>query len=102
MNIEDKNQVDHIDHNTLNNRKYNFRIVNIMQNSMHKKTKNKNNTSGYRNVSWIKSDQVYRVQLQINGKNTKLKDFPFDKLEEAGQYAKEMREKYYGEFAGGE
>ena len=26
--------------------------------------------------------------------------FPEDKLEEAGKFAEQMREKYYGEFAG--
>ena len=32
--------------------------------------------------------------------NVKLKDFPYDKLDEAGEYAEKMRQKYYGEYAG--
>jgi hypothetical protein len=51
---------------------------------------------GYRNVSLIKGKWV--VQLQIDGKNTKLGSF--DDVHEAGKFAEEMRQKYYGEFAG--
>jgi len=40
------------------------------------------------------------VQIQVNGKNTRLKNFPEDQVDEAGKYAEEMREKYYGNFKG--
>jgi hypothetical protein len=40
------------------------------------------------------------VQLQVNGKNTHLGRFKKDQLEEAGKFAEEMRQKYYGVFAG--
>jgi hypothetical protein len=40
------------------------------------------------------------VQLQIDGKNTCLKRFKENELEEAGKFAEEMRNKYYGEYAG--
>jgi hypothetical protein len=40
------------------------------------------------------------VQLQINGKNTILGKFPYEQLEEAGAFAEQMRQKYYGEYAG--
>ena len=36
----------------------------------------------------------------MNGKNKRLGSFPYDKLDEAGAFAAEMREKYYGDFAG--
>jgi hypothetical protein len=35
----------------------------------------------------------------VNNKNTYLKRFKKNQLKEAGKYAKEMREIYYGEFA---
>lgn len=40
------------------------------------------------------------MQLQINKKNTVLGKFDYEDLDKAGQFAEEMRQKYYGEFAG--
>ena len=91
--------VDHIDHDTFNNRKENLRIITNQENSVYRKSKNSNNKSGFRNVSWDGSG--WSVQLQVEGKNTTLKRFKKNQLEEAGAYAEEMRQKYYGEFAGG-
>lgn len=93
--------VDHIEHklhSTLDNRKSNLRITDNVQNNQNKNGKHKNNKSGFRNVS--KRDKWWVVQLQIKGKNTVLEKFPLDKLEEAGEYAEKMREKYYGEYKG--
>ena len=97
MNAEGKT-VDHMDNDTFNNRKSNLRISTNSDNLKNRKSKNKNNTSGYRNVSWSKSENKWLVQLQINKKNTVLGKF--DNVHEAGEFAAEMREKYYGEFAG--
>lgn len=90
--------VDHINSNTLDNRKSNLRVVLDCNNSMNRKSKNKNNKSGYRNVSWNKRLNKWIVQMQINKKNTMLGKF--DNVHEAGKFAEEMRKKYYGEFAG--
>lgn len=91
--------VDHKNHNTLDNRKENLRVTNVTENCMNRKL-SKANKSGYRNVSWSKRENAWIVQLQVNGKNTVLGTFAESQLEEAGQFAKQMREKYYGEFAG--
>lgn len=99
MNANGKD-VDHENHDTLDNRKINLRTVLESDNSKNRKGKNKNNTSGYRNVSWDKKHKKWIVQLQINKKNKVLGKF--DDVHEAGKFAKEMREKYYGEFAGKE
>lgn len=88
--------VDHENNDTLDNRKSNLRVVVESNNSKNRKGRNKNNKSGYRNVSLIKGKWV--VQLQIDGKNKKLGSF--DDVHEAGKFAEEMRQKYYGEFAG--
>lgn len=90
--------VDHINNDTFDNRKSNLRITADTDNSKNRKGKNKNNTSGYRNVSWSKQDQKWIVQLQIEKKNKVLGRF--DDVHEAGKFAEEMRQKYYGEFAG--
>lgn len=90
--------IDHKNHNTLDNRKDNLRKVESSANSKNRKGKNLNNKSGYRNV--CKRGDSWIVQLQVNGKNTHLKSFPLEQLEEAGVYAAEMREKYYGKFKG--
>ena len=89
-------KVDHINHDTLNNRMNNFRVTDNSSNSRNRKGKNSNNKSGYRNVCWIYNKWV--VQLMIDGKNTTLGKF--DDVHEAGLFAEEMRKKYYGEYAG--
>jgi len=88
--------IDHKNFDTLDNRKYNLRITTTSKNTKHRKTKNSNNTSGYRNVCCFNNQ--YIVQLQINGRNRVFGKF--NNVEEAGALAKKMRQKYYGEFAG--
>ena len=92
--------IDHINHDSKDNRKINLRKIEQDNNLKNRKSKNSNNKSGFRNVSWHKKDNKWVVQLQIKGKNKILKRFPLDQLEEAGAYAEEMRQLHYGEFAG--
>lgn len=89
--------IDHKNRNTLDDRMENFRHTSIRNNTRNRKGKNSNNTSGHRNVSWIGG--CWRVQLQISGKNHMFKE-KFTDVDEAGTFAEEMRQKYYGEFAG--
>lgn len=100
MNSENENEwIDHINHKPRDNRKENLRPISISDNSRNRKTRNRNNKSGYRNVSW----DGYRwiVQLQVDGKNKVLGRFEKDQLEEAGKFAEQKRKELYGEFAGG-
>jgi len=60
-------KIDHIDNDTYNNTKENLRKSNNASNSKNRSRKNSNNTSGYRNVSFIGG--YWRIQLQVNGKN---------------------------------
>ena len=94
------NVVDHINNDTLDNRKSNLRIIPDANNSTNRKGRNKNNKSGYRNVSWNKDENRWVVQLQVNGKNSVLAKFPENQLEEAGKFAELLRQEYYGEYAG--
>lgn len=92
------NHVDHINHNPRDNRKENLRVILPNENLRNREGKNSNNKSGYRNVSWDGSAWV--VQLQVNGQNKCLGRFKSDELELAAKFAEEMRNKYYGVYAG--
>lgn len=94
--FENNEYVNHKSHNTLDNRKQNLEVLSNKDNTTDRIKPNKNNTSGYRNVCWIEKQQVWRVQLQIDGRNTKLGDFLPNELHEAGEFARRMRIKYYG------
>jgi hypothetical protein len=85
--------VDHVNHNALNNRKYNLKITTNEINVKNRKGANKNTSTGYRNVSLIGATGMYRVQLQVNRKRVCFGDYS-DVLK-AASVAKEMREKYY-------
>jgi hypothetical protein len=71
----------------------------MSQNNKHRKGLNQNNSSGERNVSWIKKSNKYFVQFQIEGKNVVYGKFEKDKLNEAIQFARELRNKLYKEYA---
>jgi hypothetical protein len=60
---DDKRQADHIDHNTLDNRITNLRIVTIQQNSFNR------NPAGY---SWHKASKKYRARIKLNDKEIHL------------------------------
>lgn len=92
--------VDHINHNSLDNRKENLRIVNKHQNARNRKSKNRNNKTGYRNVMFLKRNKKrpYIVQMMIDGENKRIGAFA--DVHEAGKFAEKMRYVYYGEFAG--
>ena len=68
------------------------------ENLRNREGRNKNNHSGYRNVSW--NGNGWSVQLQVDGKTKCIKRFKKNELEEAGKYAEQMRQELYGEFAG--
>lgn len=86
--------VDHLNYNTLDNRKKNLRVVSLFDNNQNKEDRpNRNSTTGVRNVSYDKIYNKYIVQFQIDGKNTQMGRF--NTLEEAKEYADKYRPKYY-------
>jgi hypothetical protein len=95
--LPNNKHVDHINNDILDNRISNLRSATNSKNNQNRKSKNKNNKSGYRNVCWING--YWRVQLQIECKNHLFPE-KFSDVHEAGKFAKEMRIKYYGDFAG--
>lgn len=93
--------VDHINaKNTLDNRKSNLRRTDNLHNTKNRKSKNKNNKSGYRNVFWNSKDKRWFVTLQIDGKQKCFGRFKYEDVDKAGALAEEVRKKYYKEFAG--
>ena len=92
--------VDHKNNDSLDNRKSNLRIVCTNDNLKNRKSKNKNNTSGYRNVYWDSRREMWVVQLFVDGKNKVFGRFPQCDVDKAGDLAEELRRKYYGDFAG--
>jgi len=60
-------QVDHKNHNGLDNRKINLRLVTKTQNQFNS-VKQVNNTSGYKGVSWDKNRNKWSSAIMIEGK----------------------------------
>jgi len=96
LNYFEKSGIDHINGDTLDNRKSNLRISDKRQNHQNRKSKNANNKTGYRNVCFIKGKYV--VTLQIDGKQKTLGRF--DDVDKAGAFAEEMRQDHYKDWAG--
>lgn len=80
--------VDHINHNTLDNRLENLRKLNNSDNTYHRKSANKNSSTGVRNVN-LSSDGKYVVQFCKQGKRIRLGRF--NSLDEAKKVANDFR-----------
>lgn len=63
--------VDHIDHNTLDNRNQNLRLCNFKDNSRNQR-KPKSNTSGFKGVSWHKATNKWRSTITKDNKSIHL------------------------------
>lgn len=81
--------VDHINHNTLDNRKCNLIDTTAQKNLLNRNKANKNNKTGVRNVSYNKVEKRYVVQFQIDRKNVTFGRFK--NLEDAARCAEENR-----------
>ena len=98
LDYDNKHRADHINHDGLDNRRNNLRIVDTYKNNMNRQCRNSNNNSGYRNVFWNKWHQRWTVTLSNQYKRIYIGEYV--ELQDAVEAAKEAREKYYGKFAG--
>ena len=87
---------DHINGNTLDNRRSNLRNCTHQQN-MWNKPKSKANNSGYKGVFYLKSSKMYRATITINGKTIYLGTFYY--IKQAANAYNLAAKKYHGEFA---
>lgn len=87
-----KGIVDHINHNTLDNRKNNLRIVNNADN-LRNGVKRANNTTGVNGVYYRKDRNKYVARIKVNYKSINLGSF--DTLEEATKTRKNAEIKYW-------
>ncbi len=96
MNFPDELQVDHKNHNGLDNRKCNLRIGTNQQNNSNKGIQS-NNKSGYKGVHFNIKVQKYETYINVNKK--KIKGGFYDNIIEAALKYNEMAKIYHGEFA---
>jgi len=89
-------EVDHRDGDGLNNQRYNLRLATHSQNLCNR-GKQRNNTSGYKGVSWFKRVGKWHARIQINGRDKHLGYF--DILEEAARAYNVAALEHFGEFA---
>lgn len=99
MNTAGKGQsysIDHIDHDPLNNQKYNLRVCNNSENVRNQKL-SKHNTSGFKGVCFIKHKNKYLSSICFNNKQMNLGyfDSPIEAAKAYNQKALEL----FGEFA---
>ncbi|MEK4108147.1 HNH endonuclease [Paenibacillus sp. FSL R10-2791] len=85
--------VDHINHDTLDNRRsVNLRILTHAQNMQNLRTQ-KSKTSKYRGVCWNNKDKKWKAQIKVNGKKRFLGNF--DNEPDAAKAAQTARIKYF-------
>ena len=87
--------VDHINHNTLDNRKENLRICTQHQNTMNCSL-SINNKSGCAGVSFSSKLNKWRSYIMVNRKQIHLGCF--ENIEDAISIRKEAEERYFGEY----
>lgn len=89
-------EVDHWNHDTLDNRKQNLRKCTHAQNGKNR-GKQANNTSGFKGVCWNKLRSKWIAQLEVNKKHVNLGYFA--EKEEAAHAYDEAAKFYHREFA---
>lgn len=88
--------VDHINRNTLDNRRSNLRLATRSQNKANS-GRYRNNTSGYKGVSWNRKTRRWYAKVGDGAKNRCIGHF--ETAEEAARAYDRVARERYGEFA---
>ena len=96
MNAPDDMIVDHIHHDTTDNRKCELRLATRSQNNMNHIIRS-DSTSGITGVALHKRTNKWIARISLNGKNIHLGCF--DNKEEAVRARKQAEEEYFGEYS---
>ena len=94
MNASSDIEIDHINHNPLDNRKSQLREATSSQQKMNTK-KRIDNTSGHRGVYFDKSRGTWNININFSGMSFRKR---YKTKEEAFKKADEIYDKYFGEF----
>lgn len=95
-NVIQGKEVDHINHNGLDNQKLNLRVCTRAENSRNQQIKDVN-SSGFKGVCWDKQNTKWVAKIQIDGKVINIGRF-FCLVKAARAYDEAAR-KYHGDFA---
>ncbi|MFE2860950.1 HNH endonuclease [Sphingobacterium multivorum] len=95
MNCPDGLVVDHINHDTLDNRKHNLRVCKYVENSMNQKPPRKKSFSNFKGVNLHHGR--WRANMKFQGKHIHIGNFDTE-IEAAIAYNEKAKE-IYGEFA---
>lgn len=88
--------VDHINGDSLDNRRANLRLCTHQQNTKNKSLRYDSST-GYKGVSWHKQSEMYQAKICVNGKQIHLG--LYDDPAVAAKVYDTAAKKYHGEFA---
>jgi hypothetical protein len=91
-----KEYTDHINHDTLDNRRANLRIATNQENSRNRLSRNVPKTSRFKGVSWNARDEKWQVYIGVNGKN-KFVGY-YDHEEDASSAYETTAKRIFGEF----
>ena len=98
MNTKTGEWIDHIDRNKLNNTKNNLRKCTHAQNQQNRIHSNTHKySSRYKGVWWRKDNQIWGVQINLDGKRLNIGSFKNE--DNAGARYNDKALKYFGEFA---
>lgn len=92
---KEKIDIDHINHDRLDNRKSNLRFATRTQNSQNRSLQS-NNNSGVPGIYWHKQHKKWQALIVVNGERIDLGRY--ENLEDAKNIRKEAEIKYFGEW----